>query len=295
MRKSMSAPAAIAAVLAAMAANHAAQAAPADCLSAPNGAAPNGQHWYYHLDRAANRKCWYLRDLGAAAAAPAPQADRSAASPPASERPEAATPTNAAMPAPPAATTNARAAADADPPPAAAAPATTAPADVPAVASSQPAAMPGSGTLWSDPQTGLAANPGDTQNNDAAVAAPETPPAADAPARRAPTKKRATPARETQAAGVATSGGIGENLLIIFLAAVLAVAVCAIFAVMRRRRPAVLHAAGSGPRFGSRPERDDGLWLKWPRRDAGAEPDAPIQGSLIPQQVSMTRQSAPRR
>ncbi len=43
------------------------QAAPAnECLSAPNGASPNGQHWYYHLDRAKNRKCWYLRAIDAA-------------------------------------------------------------------------------------------------------------------------------------------------------------------------------------------------------------------------------------
>jgi hypothetical protein len=46
-----------------------AQAAPAnECLSAPNGASPNGQHWYYHLDRANNRKCWYLRAIDASRA-----------------------------------------------------------------------------------------------------------------------------------------------------------------------------------------------------------------------------------
>ena len=31
-----------------------------DCLAAPKGAAPQGQHWYYHVDRATRRKCWYL-------------------------------------------------------------------------------------------------------------------------------------------------------------------------------------------------------------------------------------------
>lgn len=31
-----------------------------DCLAAPKGAAPQGQHWYYHIDRATRRKCWYL-------------------------------------------------------------------------------------------------------------------------------------------------------------------------------------------------------------------------------------------
>ncbi len=41
---------------------HQAQAAPTnECLSAPKGVSPKGQHWYYHLDRATQRKCWYLR------------------------------------------------------------------------------------------------------------------------------------------------------------------------------------------------------------------------------------------
>lgn len=31
-----------------------------DCLAAPKAAAPQGQHWYYHIDRATRRKCWYL-------------------------------------------------------------------------------------------------------------------------------------------------------------------------------------------------------------------------------------------
>jgi hypothetical protein len=35
-----------------------------DCLSAPNSAAPQGSHWYYRLDHATKRKCWYVRALG---------------------------------------------------------------------------------------------------------------------------------------------------------------------------------------------------------------------------------------
>jgi hypothetical protein len=31
-----------------------------DCLTAPNRAPAPGGHWYYHLDRASDRKCWYL-------------------------------------------------------------------------------------------------------------------------------------------------------------------------------------------------------------------------------------------
>ena len=35
-----------------------------DCLTAPNSSAPNGSHWYYHLDSTKQRKCWYLRVAG---------------------------------------------------------------------------------------------------------------------------------------------------------------------------------------------------------------------------------------
>ena len=31
-----------------------------DCLAEPNSPAPAGSHWYYHLDRATQRRCWYI-------------------------------------------------------------------------------------------------------------------------------------------------------------------------------------------------------------------------------------------
>jgi hypothetical protein len=31
------------------------------CAEAPGGQAPEGEHWYYRLDREAHRKCWYVR------------------------------------------------------------------------------------------------------------------------------------------------------------------------------------------------------------------------------------------
>src|SRR5271170_3027278 len=31
-----------------------------DCLTAPNSPAPQGSRWYYRLDRATQRKCWYV-------------------------------------------------------------------------------------------------------------------------------------------------------------------------------------------------------------------------------------------
>jgi hypothetical protein len=36
------------------------QAVEDDCIDAPNAQAPQGSHWYYRLDRANQRKCWYL-------------------------------------------------------------------------------------------------------------------------------------------------------------------------------------------------------------------------------------------
>jgi hypothetical protein len=35
-----------------------------DCLAAPKGPAPQGQHWYYRLERTTKRQCWYLRAAG---------------------------------------------------------------------------------------------------------------------------------------------------------------------------------------------------------------------------------------
>lgn len=34
------------------------------CQPTPKGAAPQGKHWYYHTDRSAGRKCWYLGEAG---------------------------------------------------------------------------------------------------------------------------------------------------------------------------------------------------------------------------------------
>jgi hypothetical protein len=41
----------------------AAQAAD-NCLSGPKGAAPKGSHWYYRIDHATKRNCWYVRAEG---------------------------------------------------------------------------------------------------------------------------------------------------------------------------------------------------------------------------------------
>src|SRR6266850_6506244 len=39
-----------------------------NCLSGPKGAAPKGSHWYYRIDHATKRNCWYVRAEGGQAA-----------------------------------------------------------------------------------------------------------------------------------------------------------------------------------------------------------------------------------
>jgi hypothetical protein len=34
-----------------------------ECRAAPNSPAPKGSHWYYHLNRTTQQKCWYIRSV----------------------------------------------------------------------------------------------------------------------------------------------------------------------------------------------------------------------------------------
>lgn len=69
-----------------------------DCLTKPNAPSPPGQHWFYHLDRATHRECWYLGVPGAKLR----QRTQQAASP---DRPSAPKPLAQPVPQPPAAAT----------------------------------------------------------------------------------------------------------------------------------------------------------------------------------------------
>jgi hypothetical protein len=42
--------------------SHGAVPADDDCLSGPKGQTPSGGHWYYRIDRATKRHCWYLAE-----------------------------------------------------------------------------------------------------------------------------------------------------------------------------------------------------------------------------------------
>ena len=64
----------------------AASPADADCLTKPTGQTAPGNHWYYHLDRASGRRCWYQRPESGAQNDAAPSRSvpaRAAVSPPA--------------------------------------------------------------------------------------------------------------------------------------------------------------------------------------------------------------------
>src|SRR5712671_2469753 len=61
-----------------------AQTAPAaadECLAKPNGPSPSGSHWYYRVDRANNRHCWYLRGVGSNAGQTETKPSRAAVTP----------------------------------------------------------------------------------------------------------------------------------------------------------------------------------------------------------------------
>ena len=55
---------AIATVTLAVAMNGGVAYAADNCLAGPKGAAPKGSHWYYRIDRATKRNCWYVRAVG---------------------------------------------------------------------------------------------------------------------------------------------------------------------------------------------------------------------------------------
>jgi hypothetical protein len=68
-------------------ASSSARAAVEDCLTEPQGQAPQGQHWYFRTEHTTKQRCWYLRELGEKSA----QADTSADPAPPSQSNEPAT------------------------------------------------------------------------------------------------------------------------------------------------------------------------------------------------------------
>lgn len=54
-------------------ASHSATEAADSCLSRPKGAPPQGGHWYYRIDHATKRNCWYLGEEKERVSRPAPE------------------------------------------------------------------------------------------------------------------------------------------------------------------------------------------------------------------------------
>src|SRR5579884_3625514 len=50
-----------------------------DCLTAPGQDTPQGQHWYYHVERGTKRRCWHLGEQGGKAAQAAPSVESTSA------------------------------------------------------------------------------------------------------------------------------------------------------------------------------------------------------------------------
>ena len=141
--------------------------AASDCLASPKGVAPQGQHWFYRLERSTKRQCWYLRAEGSKAASTTQTADGTQQ--PDSPPPQSVQNARAEYIAP-----QSGAAPIAQPAPAAAPPSTQ-----PAPAASNEPQQPTVTARW--PDTTAAAAPPAPQPTAAAATASAQPPAAPAP------------------------------------------------------------------------------------------------------------------
>jgi hypothetical protein len=55
--------------------------AAAECLTEPNHDPPQGSHWFYRVDRATDRRCWYLRAWTPPPSSPTAETQRAPARP----------------------------------------------------------------------------------------------------------------------------------------------------------------------------------------------------------------------
>lgn len=286
--------------LVAISATQASHAAADSCLSAPNGAPPKGQHWYYHADRVKGLKCWYLHETVALPAANAVSAGADKLARP-------ATSAETVRPAKRAASARPPADALAQPSDASIVGSNTSPSDEPSTAfaapnpantktaaplqpasdrtAAQSGAMP-----WTDPPPSV---PVGVQDADA------TPSGGAAFAVSNSTDTRATTMHEetvvqhdskpvsAAAPDNPSTNSMAGNLLIIASAAALAAAVSAAFAAIRRRKQVKAEPADFFPRFDSGPDRQ--RVGKLPVRKAHSPQSPSVRPSLIPEQLTTPR------
>ena len=219
---------------AAEAATPAAQAAADSCLTAPKGATPSGSHWYYRIDRATKRQCWYLREesdnaddkferAAPPASAPAPSsATAEPSQPPAITRKSIADARAEWISQQPRAEPKAE-------------PRTVAAAPAPAAQNAQRAAMPNvlapaplSSMRWNDaPTTRSLGNPASVQ---VAAANPPADPPPQAEEVQQPVADQVTPAAMEPAAAKPTAS---LQKLLLVMAAALALAGLTVSAIVR--------------------------------------------------------------
>jgi len=220
-------------------------AKPADsCLSGPKGAVPAGSHWYYRIDRATKRHCWYLGEEKDKTAAAAPQdAAASTAAPAAAPAP----PTDLVPPQPNAGVRKSVADAHAElPSPQARAdqdagvnvqPANGAAAAVPAIQNSQRASAPDAGAPPSIVTSRWPDSSGVSSSNDPQLAAADPPGSAPADTRPAPQPTASPVALAAADSTLQKQSGSTQMLLMVMAGALALAGITAslVFRFARRR------------------------------------------------------------
>ncbi|MCG6204109.1 hypothetical protein LPW26_05640 [Rhodopseudomonas sp. HC1] len=280
-----------------------------ECLTAPQGAAPAGSHWFYRTDHANKRKCWYVRAktdaAGPATAATdsAPDEDQAANAGPTAARSEAASaatsaaPTATPKPAPAAAAplrpsiANARAEVHGAPEPAPmreAAPQPSAsqfPAPLPTVTTASDASA-------ASPQATPQGSPVDQRWADAHASDASAAATADASSKLRTAAQNAVAKGGTPANVAIATAGSAATLIAALLAA-LALAGLIVGGIFKfgRREPAVRRDVNGRPDIWSaaaKPALASDLALDQPTQDI--EPSPPVQPVEPPSWIKAARQ-----
>ncbi len=240
--------------------------AASDCLASPKGTAPQGQHWFYRLERTTKRQCWYLRAEGGKATQSAQQASVDTTPNAASTAPQSVQNARAEYVAPQSSSTAGAAATQ----------------QAPDATADGKAQQPAVATRWPDATTAVAA------------AAPQPSPAATTAPATASAQPAASPAPVAPAApdlpADKPTGSLQTLLLVIGGALALAGLLASViyrFAGSRVR----IQTADRRPNWDHRQDRDDNRapWL-----DAApaprAEPPRPVDFDAMRPQASQISQ-----
>ncbi|WP_155253541.1 hypothetical protein [Bradyrhizobium japonicum] len=236
-----------------------------DCLASPKGAASQGQHWYYRLDRTTKQKCWYLRAAGDKDGAKAVQTTQAAADTPSESsaspqqtvqdaRAEYVTPRNGAPPKAPNAVTQV-------------APASPPPAQQPANQAAESSAQQAPASPWPDvPAASTAPEPQPATTVVTATAQPKTKPS-----------KSPAPLPPAAADGMTDKPGGSVQMLLLVIGGALALAGILASVIYRfaRRRVRVQAASDRRGHWDDWAAQDhDGSRAPWLGANSAAQPHA---------------------